>query len=480
MRIALFFLLLLIIPLKPSLADYFFESSAPNEVQILHRGAAALEKRLRMIERAQREIALEHFSMAQDFSSKVLMNVLLKKAQEGVSVRLLLDGDFLEKSLSQGHAHLLRKRGVELRYYNPLSSFRGIFRSGHRSHRKLLVVDAEEMITGGRDISDAHFELDPRSNFIDRDIWVRSPEVARAALKTFEAYWDSTITRAPRPLHIPPEDRMLGNPNYRKYVFDLREMIRKARDFLTLSDGEKETLEDLREFAGEQLERESLRGSCEKITFATDAPLDGPVRPREVFKLLYKNIVSGQNRLYVEMARVAVKGAKKDEVHRVLEKSVRREMGALILANDFYPTSARLYDKALEKVTDKMARDWLRAKPNTFIYSGDSPYEDFFFQETGSSRFSFNARTVVFDNHSFLIGNYDMDSRTSLSRDSEIGILCHDEELAQGVLEDMETRRKNSFSLEDRKGKRPLLKRILYPILYLPAFLLDSLVGSFF
>ena len=87
-----------------------------------------------------------------------------------------------------------------------LYSFR---RLNHRMHNKLLVVDGEWAILGGRNIGDAYFDLDPQRQFIDMDVLCRGaicPLLARG----FISYWRSRWSHHWHRLHwVRPAARQL-------------------------------------------------------------------------------------------------------------------------------------------------------------------------------------------------------------------------------------------------------------------------------
>ncbi|MDO9180945.1 MAG: phospholipase D-like domain-containing protein, partial [Bacteriovorax sp.] len=70
-----------------------FKASVESDHQItlLNHGAASLEKRLQMIEGAQTSIDIEYYIYNIDQSGKMITQALIKKAQEGVRVRIILD-----------------------------------------------------------------------------------------------------------------------------------------------------------------------------------------------------------------------------------------------------------------------------------------------------------------------------------------------------------------------------------------------------
>ena len=459
-------------------SPYNLEVSSPNEVHILHRGPAALEKRLQMIEGAQESIVLEHFAYNTDFTAKVVTQALIQKAREGVEVRVLVDGSIERKRLDRFYAHFFAQEGIELRYYNRLS-FPYLFRYGHRDNRKLLIVDGEKLITGGRDIADKYFELDKEFNFIDRDIWVRSPELVQAALETFEDYWNSSLTSVPKRMpRVPTDNQVALAPNrghYREHLAQIQKKEQRARDFFTFTEEEQQTLEDLRVFAREQLANEPLKGSCGRMAFASDSPKEGKIRIKELAEVVYKNVLSVEEELLIESGHVLLNDSSK----KTLRELVNRGVVMHILTNSFYVSESSAIGLAFRHLSRWMSKvKGLRA----FAYNGDAPpQEDFFYQETYSARFATHSKTIVFDGNSFLIGSYSLGSRF-LSAESDAGVFCYDSpELAQGILDNVQERQDSSTMLNE-DGRYPMLyrvpfvRRLLYYVLYIPTKVLESLL----
>src|SRR5205814_1815125 len=121
-------------------------------------------------------LELEYYVFNPDRSGRLVLQALMKKAKEGVKIRILVDyytyGE--RPGLNRYFHEALAKHGVELRYFNAASLLE-LWKVGFRNHRKLLVVDNEEMLTGGRNISDFYFGMDAHVNYLDRDIWIKGP-----------------------------------------------------------------------------------------------------------------------------------------------------------------------------------------------------------------------------------------------------------------------------------------------------------------
>src|SRR5690606_1637960 len=110
-----------------------------------------------------------------DLTSRLLTQELLKKARAGVKVRMILDASITvlqwDEYLVEA-ARLASKGNLEIRHYNT-APLLYISSNQFRSHRKLIVIDDKEAITGGRNIGNEYFDLDEKYNFLDRDIYVK-------------------------------------------------------------------------------------------------------------------------------------------------------------------------------------------------------------------------------------------------------------------------------------------------------------------
>jgi phosphatidylserine/phosphatidylglycerophosphate/cardiolipin synthase-like enzyme len=71
-----------------------------------------------------------------------------------------------------------------------IASATDIRRINHRMHNKLFVADDALAITGGRNIGDQYFTLDPHSNFVDLDVVAAGPVVPELSA-TFDEFWNS-------------------------------------------------------------------------------------------------------------------------------------------------------------------------------------------------------------------------------------------------------------------------------------------------
>lgn len=181
-------------------------AAAPvHYVNLLEHGEGSLALRVHLMRSAKRSIDIQTFIWSEDDTGHVTLAELVAAARRGVKVRVLLDQLYAIDNprrlaeLARAHANL------EIRMYNPtfgdaktqpLEFAAGLlccfFRVNQRMHNKLLVIDDEIGVNGGRNIDDRYFDLSDTFNYRDRDILVIGPAVAEMA-QSFDAYWQDDI-----------------------------------------------------------------------------------------------------------------------------------------------------------------------------------------------------------------------------------------------------------------------------------------------
>jgi len=175
-------------------------------VTLLERGEDALLLRVHLIRSARHSIDLQTFIWADDDAGWLLLDELVAAARRGVRVRLLADQLFSIDSI-EWLARIARiHANLELRLYNPafgdaitppVEFAAGILccftRFNQRMHNKLLLVDGEIGVAGGRNIENRYFDWDPQFNYRDRDVVVTGPDAGAEMQASFEAFWNHPL-----------------------------------------------------------------------------------------------------------------------------------------------------------------------------------------------------------------------------------------------------------------------------------------------
>lgn len=144
---------------------------AGNAVELLPTGEEAYRALIGMLGRARRSIHITTFILGNDDVACSIVDVLAKRASEGIEVRLLIDALFRFRADRRG-LEALRRAGGRHAFFMPVLHipFRG--QANLRNHRKLAAVDGQEAIMGGMNLAREYLGPEPDPHRW-RDIAVR-------------------------------------------------------------------------------------------------------------------------------------------------------------------------------------------------------------------------------------------------------------------------------------------------------------------
>lgn len=159
----------------------------------------ALAARLFLIDNAQYTLDVQYYIYEDDTIGNIFSYHLLKAAQRGVKVRILLD-DISTTGKDKNIMTLAQHPNIELKLFNP-NSFRKAFRNlallfdintlGKRMHNKALIADASAAIIGGRNIGNVYYTSNSETLFLDYDILVIGGVLPQLT-DSFNLYWNAT------------------------------------------------------------------------------------------------------------------------------------------------------------------------------------------------------------------------------------------------------------------------------------------------
>ena len=162
----------------------------------------AMDWRLALIDNATRSIDIQYFIWSSDAAGRLVFDRLLRAADRGVRVRLLVD-DLALEGKDVNIATLSKHANFEIRIYNPgsvrksalgaIGEFMLYFRElNRRMHNKLFVVDNRFAILGGRNIGNPYFGLSDKYNNRDLDILLAGAVVTNIS-NAFDDYWNADL-----------------------------------------------------------------------------------------------------------------------------------------------------------------------------------------------------------------------------------------------------------------------------------------------
>ncbi len=152
---------------------------------------------LEELEKAEKFIFAEYFILEDGLMWDSMVDIMARKAAQGVDVRVLYDDLGSIGTYSWKNAEALAKKGIRIAPFNPLVFIKGTLNC--RDHRKMLIIDGKVAFSGGVNLADEYI------NHIERfghwkDIGFRlTGEAVGNYTRMFAAFWNAFAHTDPVP-----------------------------------------------------------------------------------------------------------------------------------------------------------------------------------------------------------------------------------------------------------------------------------------
>lgn len=184
-----------------------------HTLRLLRGGADFFPALVEAIDHSRHEVRLETYIFHFDSSGEAVAAALVRAAQRGVAVYLVVDG-VGTPAIPAGWISQLNQSGVQWHRFAPLGLLGWLIPVGwRRLHRKLCVVDARIAFCGGINILDDYCDLDgvqldtPRFDFA---VQVNGPLVLDVQ-RSMVRFWERLqISRQPPQAFAQPEPQRPG------------------------------------------------------------------------------------------------------------------------------------------------------------------------------------------------------------------------------------------------------------------------------
>ncbi len=407
---------------------------------LLNEGLHALDVRLDAIDSATEQIDLQTFLWHFDLAGALVLDHLIKAADRGVRVRILVDDTFLAREDTVLLA-LADHPEIEYRVFNPFQRRQGsivtrqllniaeFHRLDHRMHNKSMIVDNRVAIIGGRNLANEYFGLHTDSNFRDLDVLLGGP-VVRNASDSFDQYWNDRWS-------VPIEQLSHSLPE----PLELEDIRHYTRGTSALH----KDLPDRELTAKWQALRAQADGGETRL-LVDIPPEDNPASPDEapiqVAEELAQLFAQAQREIIIITAYLIPTP--------VLESVVREALGRGV--------RIRILTNSISSNNHLVAHGAYQTHVNTLLGIGVEMHEvridardrpRYMIEPVSSKRLALHAKALVFDDTRVFIGSANLDPR-SLKLNTEMGLLIESEafnqELRQAVGVDFHS--ENAWRLE--------------------------------
>jgi putative cardiolipin synthase len=392
---------------------------------LLGSGLDAFVARAVLAESAERSIDAQYYLYHDDLVGKLFTAYLVRAADRGVRVRLLVDdmdlaGRDLGAAVLDSHPHM------EVRIFNPFSRKTSrvsqfVTRMGsvtRRMHNKTFTVDNQATILGGRNIGNEYFEADPDLEFTDLDVLAIGP-VADEVSTSFDEYWNHELAY--------PATVLKGREPTTQEIEEWRKLL----DEFVAQQADSEYMQALRNSdLAKNIRKDNVHFDWGKADVIYDQPekllhdfgetqyhLSPQLRPyleaiKEELIIFSPYFVPGKEgtAFLSEMSQRGVRV-------RIFTNSLSsNDVGIVHAGYSNYRKKLLGAGIELYEMNKRMTREQRKAMKG----------------KTGSSKASLHAKSFVFDRKQVFIGSLNLDPRAVL-HNTEIGVVLTSKEIAEGM-----------------------------------------------
>jgi putative cardiolipin synthase len=391
----------------------------------LPSGVDALLARVGLAEGAERTLDAQYYIWRDDLTGRLFADALLRAADRGVRVRVLVD-DVGARANDEILLALDAHPNIEIRLFNPIASraFRGIgflgdfSRLNRRMHNKSFIADNQAAILGGRNIGDEYFEASGDVAFGDLDVLTFGPGVA-AVSDAFDRFWNA-----------PPSIPIAGLLQ-RKGEAARLDAVRASLAAFVAAQRESPYVANARPRLARMLAAGTDGFSWGKAHVLFDDPAKVSRDRDDAQGRLLPQFGGLGIRLERELLIVSPYFIPGEAGVAWLRAQVKRGVRVTVLTNSLAATDVGAVHAGYSRYRESLLEAGVRLfelKPDARNQGREKPEKS----AAGSSRASLHAKTFVFDRSAVFIGSLNLDPR-SIQLNTEIGVVCESASLAEEV-----------------------------------------------
>jgi cardiolipin synthase C len=430
-------------------------------IYVLEQGWEALAARAWMIEHAQERLDSMVFIWDMDDVGLWATAAMLRAAERGVRVRILIDDFTMANEPLETILALSCHPFLDIRIFNPRINvgvsipelvYNAFFRFrelNQRMHNKTFIMDGVSGLTGGRNMANDYFGHHPERAFQDRDILIIGAEVS-AMEANFQRFWESPLSRPIEEL-IPEKVGSMDQPTREALYKDLHA---KANRFASEAPVLQSVIADENRWFSRMLEEMTWA----RARFISDPPersaeerLGGDSTvPRTIGEL----ILEARERITIQTPYFVLPQGSLQEINSAIERGVQVRVSTNSLSTTDNIAAFSGYANDREQLLE--AGYTLRElKPNSELEEIIPGVEE--------KTIHLHAKTLVVDGEILFVGTMNIDPR-SVHLHTEEGVIVYDQGLAEEVEKRIERLMAPGNSWDparvDTDGQAKLWKRI--------------------
>ena len=394
---------------------------------LLSQGREAFITRLALADLAERSLDMQYYIWDGDTTGRIILDHVMKAADRGVRVRLLIDDPYY-KANDSVIAALDAHPNVEIRLFNSLTNrswsaldfITDFGRVNRRMHNKLMVADNAAAIVGGRNIGDIYYGVNTTANYRDLDVLAVGP-VVRDLSGVFDRYWNSAST-VPIGAIV---DRAYGTADLDAIRVRLDKEI-AAADYPYPID------QDLDELAARGAElRDNLVWAHGRIIADDPESVARGEDSDDVVEFIRWRVAQLKEELLIESPYFVLPAGAQATVKALHERNVRvRVLTNSLASNDVLPAHSG-YAKTRKRLLEN-GMELYELRPDT------DAFRPGWSLLSKGSRAALHTKAMVFDREAVFIGSFNLDPRSAWIN-TEAGLYIESPELAERLVAYMAT-----------------------------------------
>jgi putative cardiolipin synthase len=384
-------------------------------------GSRALMARLAMADLAEKTLDAQYYIWDSDTTGRILAEHLIRAADRGVRVRILLDDHYQSEENDVKVAALDAHPNIEVRIFNPVAnrrwrtvSFLSEFsRANHRMHNKLLVMDNALGVVGGRNIADIYFGVRPDQNFRDLDVTMAGA-IVKDLSASFDLFWNSkwaipvgavVSDRLTEKEYLIAKKKLDENISAAGYPYPIDESLAGLRDRLV------------------QI-RDQFIWAPGHVYAEDPSRVDREGRGQVIYEALRQRVSEMKHELLIESPYLILGDRSIEGVKALTARNIK----VRILTNSAATNDVMAAHAGYAKTREEL----INAGAELYELRPDSNMKREWSIAAGRSRAALHAKALDFDRQSVFIGSFNLDPR-STAINTEIGVMIDSPEIARQV-----------------------------------------------
>ena len=420
------------------------EMKSKTGVYVLEQGIEAMLARAWLTDHAEQTIDVQYFIFSTDNVGLIAIDYLVRAADRGVKVRILVD-DIMVEATGDELLTVAAHKNISIKIYNPIANVgkniidkainltTKFHQVNQRMHNKVFTVDGKVTITGGRNVADEYFGYDHHFNFRDRDVLLIGG-ITNTIQQSFTNFWQHPLSVSVENL-LPAQEKNASLPDFSK----LHQYACNTENFAPLV---REKIHRIPEAIAQIQQNQQLHW-LSNVEYISDKPgknnhdkflAGGGITTEKLLAL----IKSAKQSITIQTPYLITT----DAVRSLLKSKIKQGVNIKILTNSLASNDNLEAFNGYQR--DRLAL--LKTGVQLFEFKPDAKIRQKIMSEVMHKQlkqapiFGLHAKTMVIDDKTTVIGTYNFDPR-SANLNTENFVILSSKKIAnsvkQGMLEEM-------------------------------------------